>query len=130
MLTNPPEELEIWYPYGLWEERHYNMWGDVTDRKAWLQRAIEFTGDAELYGRWMLQVVTDWPFSCAHALTKRDTNRKAWIGHAAVALAIQCPEDIVRQAWSHLSRDQQQRANVKAQQAIEKWESQNVKNRP
>ena len=106
------------------------MWGEVPNRKEWLQRAIDFTGDHELYGQWMLKVIDAWPFSCGHNLTKRDTNRKAWIGHAAVALAIQCPEDIVRQAWSHLTREQQQLANAKAQQAIEIWESQNVQNRP
>jgi hypothetical protein len=60
--------------------------------------------------------------SCEQNLTKLDTNRKAWIGHAAVALAIQCPEDIVRQAWGFLSDEQQKLANKKAQEAIEQWE--------
>lgn len=98
------------------------MWGSVKDRKSWLQKAIEFTGNPELYGSWMLQVADQWKYSCEHNLTKMDTNRKAWIGHAAVALAIQCPEDIVREAWGYLSQDQQDRANMKAQEAIEYWE--------
>lgn len=129
-MTTAPEEWEVWHPYWFWEEFYFNMWGEVPNRKEWLARAIEFTGDHELYGRWMLQVVKEWPFSCAHNLTKRGTGRKAWIGHAAVARAIQCPEDIVREAWGYLTREQQDLANMKAQQAIEKWESQNVKNRP
>jgi hypothetical protein len=98
------------------------MWGSVKDRKAWLQKAIEFTGNAELYGKWMMRVTAEWRYSCEHNLTKMDTNRKAWIGHAAVALAMQCPEDIVREAWGFLSQDQQYRANEKAQQAIDHWE--------
>jgi len=71
----------------------------------------------------MLKVVNEWHFSCEQNLSKIDTNRKAWIGHAAVAMAIQCPEDIVRQAWGFLTNEQQVLANNQAKQAIELWES-------
>lgn len=120
--TKPPE-WEIWHPYWAWEEVTHNMWGAVKDRKQWLQKAIDFTGDHELYGHWMRKVADLWPNSCEHNLTKIETNRKAWIGHAAVAMAIQCPEDIVREAWGYLSKEQQRLANEQAQQAIEYWES-------
>lgn len=98
------------------------MWGRTKNRSEWLRKAIEFTGNAELYGEWMLKVADAWKFSCEHNLTKIDTNRKAWIGHAAVALAIDCPEDIVREAWGYLSTKQQDEANAKAAIAIEYWE--------
>lgn len=114
---------EIWHPFWLWEELSHNMWDDVSNRKEWLQKAIEFTGDHELYGSWMLKVADSWKYSCEHNLTKRDTNRKAWIGHAAAAMAIQCPEDIVRQAWGFLSEQQQRLANLRAQEAINYWEA-------
>ena len=120
-----PPNWEIWHPYTTWEEMQFNMWGNVKDRAQWLQRAIDFTGNHELYGSWMLKVVDVWPMSCEQNLTKLDTNRKAWIGHAAVALAIQCPEDIVRQAWGFLSDEQQKLANKKAQEAIDEWEKRN-----
>lgn len=118
-----PPKWEIWHPYTSWEEMKSNMWGSVKDRKDWLQKAIDFTGDHLLYGSWMVKVVNEWPLSCEQNLSKIDTNRKAWIGHAAVALAIQCPEDIVRQAWGFLSNEQQDLANNQAKQAIELWES-------
>lgn len=102
------------------------MWGNVSDKSYWLKKAIDFTGDADLYGKWMLKVIDKWPVSCEHNLTKKSLNRKAWIGHAAAALAIQCPEDIVRAAWAHLSREQQIAANAKAQEAIEIWEQRNA----
>jgi hypothetical protein len=98
------------------------MWGDVDNKAAWLERAIQFTGDHELYGSWMMKVADQWRYSCEHHLTKIDTNRKAWIGHAAVAMAIQCPEDIVRAAWSYLSKQQQDLANEEARKAIDYWE--------
>lgn len=125
MNNSMPPDWEIWKPYTDWEEITFNMWGNVKNRAEWLQKAIDFTGDHNLYGSWMIKVVDLWPNSCEHNLTKIDTNRKAWIGHAAVALAIQCPEDIVRQAWGFLTEQQQTLANQKAQEAIEYWELKN-----
>lgn len=104
------------------------MWGDVENKSEWLEKAIKFTGDHELYGSWMMKVANEWKYSCEHHLTKPG-NKKAWIGHAAVALAIQCPEDIVRQAWGYLSEEQQRMANEKAQSAIDYWRQKNAKNR-
>jgi hypothetical protein len=110
------------HPFWLWEEVGHNMWGNVKDKAEWLRRAIEFTGDHRLYGSWMFKVADSWKHSCEHHLTKLETNRKPWIGHAAVALAMQCPEDIVREAWGHLSREQQDAANAQAEAAIAYWE--------
>ena len=114
--------FDRWHPFWKWEEIKHNMWGHVSERREWLQKAIEFTGDNELYGLWMMRVVDAWKYSCEHHLTKLDTNRKPWIGHAAVAMAMQCPEDIVREAWGHLTEEQQRLANAAAQRAIEHWE--------
>lgn len=120
-----PATGEIWHPWWLLEEVKYNMWGDVSHRKTWLQIAIAFTGDHDLYGEWMRKVADAWKHSCEHNLTKPG-DKRPWIGHAAVALAIGCPEDIVREAWGHLSPEQQQKANEKAQQAIDYWRSKNA----
>ena len=118
--------IEYWHPYWTWEEMEFNMWGTVDNKQEWLKKAIDFTGDYELYGLWMMKVADAWRYSCEHNLTKRSTNRKAWIGHAAVAFAIQCPEDIVRLAWGYLTEEQQKLANEKAQQAIDYWEMKNA----
>lgn len=115
-----PKETEIWHPYWVLEECKTNMWGNVKDRKTWLEKAIKFTGDHELYGKWMLKVIEQWPMSCEHNLSKSG-DKRAWIGHAAVALAIDCPESIVREAWGYLTPVQQDLANKKAEQAINKW---------
>jgi hypothetical protein len=113
----------IWHPYWTWEEMNFNMWGSVKDKKMYLDKAIEFTGNHKLYGSWMIKVADTWKYSCEHNLTKMNTNRKAWIGHAAVALAFQCPEDIVRLAWGFLSDEQQKLANIEAEKAIAYWEN-------
>ncbi len=119
----------IWHHYQKWEEYHAGMWGNVSaqDSLKLLADAIKFTGDADLYGSFMRRVIKEWPISCEHNLTETGQNRKAWIGHAAACLAIKCPEHITREAWGHLSQDQQDRANDKAQEAIEAWESAHAK---
>lgn len=113
----------VWHPYHMWEEISHNMWGKVDDRKSMLEKAIEFTGNHKLYGSFMQRVIVDWPVSCENALTDYYMNRKAWIGHAACALALKCPEDITRQAWKHLTYEQQYLANQEASRAISSWEN-------
>lgn len=120
-----PSYGEIWHPWNILEEFNSPMWGDVAHKNTWLKIAIEFTGDAELYGYWMMKVIEKWPLSCEHNLTKPG-DKRPWIGHAAVALAINCPEHIVRLAWSHLTQEQQIKANKKAEEAIIKWRSNNA----
>jgi len=112
----------IYHPYWLWEEVQYNMWGKVEDQPRYLKMAIEFTGSTELYGEFMMRATLNWPYSCEHNLSNVTQNRKAWIGHAACALAFQCPEDIVRRAWGYLTEEQQIAANAKAAEAISHWE--------
>jgi hypothetical protein len=98
------------------------MWGTADDRDAALAEAIAFTGDHAIYGEWMVKVTQDWRFSCEHNLSNDTQNRRAWIGHAACAYARRLPEDVVRQAWSHLSDDQRRLANSAADRAIAGWE--------
>lgn len=112
----------VWIPVEQWEEVSFNMWGEVKNRKRYIERAVTFTGNHRLYGRYMIRVTTEWPNSCLNALTDNNLNKKAWIGHAACALALRCPEDITRQAWGLLSNEQRILANKQADRAIQAWE--------
>jgi hypothetical protein len=112
----------VWSPIDQWEEVPANMWGEVANRRLYLQRAVIFTGNHRLYGRYMRRVTREWPNSCINALTDYNLNRKAWIGHAACALALRCPEDITRQAWGLLTDEQRTLANRQADRAICAWE--------
>lgn len=115
----------IFHPYTKWECFKSGMWRQVSSksRAKYLAKAIEFTGNAELYGSFMLKVIRVWPITCEHHLSETGSNRKAFIGHAAATMAIDCPEDITRQAWGHLSQKQQYDANEQARIAIEIWET-------
>ena len=112
----------VWRPIESWEEISFNMWGESFSRKDLLRRAICFTGNHRLYGRYMLRVTQEWPNSCVNALTDYSLNRRAWIGHAACALALRCPEDVTRQAWGYLTNEQRTLANAQADRAIQSWE--------
>ena len=116
---------KIHYPYTAWEEYPAGLWRHVhsaEDRERLLRQAIKFTGDAKLYGSYMMKVLDVWPISCIHNLTTPGLNRQAWIGHAACCLALNCPEDITRLAWHYLSQNQQDEANAMADAAIAAWE--------
>lgn len=116
---------KIWHPYTVWEDWLAGMWRPVSgkERARLLKRAVVFTGDAKLYGSYMQRVIREWPLACEHHLTDPNINRKAWVGHAATCLAIQCPEDVTRSAWGYLSKEQQDAANAEAERAIADWES-------
>lgn len=112
----------VYHHYLDWEELDYGMWSYSSDKKRHLAKAVEFTGNHRLYGRFMMRVVSEWHISCENALTDYSLNRKAWVGHAACALAIGCPEYITREAWGLLTDEQRILANKQAERAITRWE--------
>ena len=115
---------KIWHPYTAWEDFKHGMWRTISgsERSKAIKRAVEFTGDAKLYGSFMNRVIVEWPTACEHHLSDTGSNRKAWIGHAATCLAIQAPEDVTRAAWGYLNQQQQDDANNEAEMAILTWE--------
>lgn len=115
---------KIWHPFDSWEEFHQGMWRSVSskNRKQLLSWAISFTGNYKLYGYWMRVVLKEWPISCEQNLSDKNQNRRAWLGHAAVCIALDIPEDITREAWGYLTKDQQELADNEADEAILEWE--------
>lgn len=117
--------IQLYHHYTKWEDYTAGMWRKVPKDEAarFLEDAIIFTSNHELYGKAMLRVIEEWPIACEQNLTDKSQNRQAWIGHAASCLEFNCPEYITRQAWAFLSRKQQNLANAAADFAIAKWES-------
>lgn len=121
----------VYYPYQQWEDYKFGMWRKLhaSEENEFEERAVKFTGDAELYGAFMIAAIMEWPFGCEHNLTCSGMNRQAWTGHAAACIAINSPEYITRQAWWKLTQDQQDKANAKADLAIQIWEDQYAKDK-
>lgn len=118
------DTLRRFHHYSQWEEVANGMWRKVNaaERIELLEKARVFTGDASLYGSWMMRVVVDWPISCEQNLGFTGQNRQAWVGHAACCHAINCPEDVTRAAWWLLTQSQRDAANDAADLAIAAWE--------
>lgn len=114
----------IYHPYNIWEDYLNGMWRkvDKEQEQEMLEKAIEFTGDHVLYGKYMKDVIFKWRIACEHNLTNKSINRKAWLGHSAVCLATGIPEYITRRAWHFLTEEQQDNANAQADNAIKTWE--------
>lgn len=112
-----------YHNYKEWEEYKYGMWrkAAAAEEIKYLKKAIEFMGDHVLYGTYMQHVITQWPISCEQNLSNPDINHMAWIGHAACCIAFNCPEYIVRMAWHHLTKQQQDLANEQAEIAFANW---------
>lgn len=124
MVSIDLKTRQIFVHYELWEDYHAGMWRKVAkdEEEIFLKMAIKFTGDHILYGRAMLRVTQEWPNTCMHNLTNPSLNKRAFIGHAACALEINCPEYIVRQAWWKLTEEQRVLADKQADNAINLWE--------
>ena len=114
---------QVYHHYEKWEDFRDGMWRIVSadDERRLLAEAINFTGNADLYGSYMLRVIAEWPVACEQNLTNVSMNRLAWTGHAACSMAIKCPEYITRKAWSSLSEEQRIAANEKASMAVDTW---------
>jgi hypothetical protein len=120
---------KVYHCYDKWEEVAHNMWGTSKDARGDLNLAIELTSDHIMYGSYMHEVIKHWPISCENALTDSNISQKAWIGHAAVAFALQIPESITRKAWSYLDDKQRILANQAADRAIREWRLRYIKDR-
>ena len=115
---------QIYHPYWLWEDFKNGMWRKLTkeEESELLPQVIEFTGNHELYGGAMFEVIREWKYSCEHNLSDLNVNRRAWLGHAACCFKHGWPEYLVREAWNQLTSDQQFKANTMADNAIREWE--------
>src|SRR5690242_15531267 len=107
------------------------MWRKATkaEEAELLPLAIEFTGNAPLYGSFMVMVTEKWPIACEHNFTEVSMNGRAWIGHAAACLAIGAPEYITRRAWWMLTQEQRDAADLEAENAIKQWERERLLSR-
>jgi hypothetical protein len=115
---------KIYHPYWLWEEFISGMWRKETIEyeQANFENIVQFTGNHEIYGDAMLEVIENWQISCEDKLSNISLNRKAWLGHAACCYKHGYPEYLVRKAWGTLTENQRELANNKANEAIKLWE--------
>ena len=105
------------------EEYKTNMWRAVPPecRDDYVAKSRQLMLDCDAFELAMRKAVDEWPFSCEAALSASTMNHQAWIGHAGCAIAHNAPEDLTRQAWRTLTKEQQDAANAAADRAIAYW---------
>lgn len=114
----------VYVPYWEWEDWKAGMWRKIENKKEesdYLLKAIGFTGDWVKYGTSMEEVINKWPNTMLNTLTNISANKRAFVGHCAVQLAIDCPEYITRMAWKELTEKQRVEADEIAQLLIDEW---------
>lgn len=84
--------------------------------------AAELMKELDTFKESMREVLVKWPNSCAHNLSARSKNRRAWLGHAGCFHATKSPESCTRAGWWKLDNDQQSEANNAADIVIKEWE--------
>ena len=99
------------------------MWKQIPieKREQAIQESKALMLNIEQFTNAMKNVVDNWPVSCEQNLTASVINHQAWLGHAGCAFNHDAPEDLTRLAWSMLNKEQQDLANLAADEAKEYW---------
>jgi hypothetical protein len=112
---------QVYVPYWEWECFQFGFYSKVKNESQALEKAIIFTGDYQLYGSAMLEVVDVWVNTMKNHLTNPSINKRAFVGHCAVCYKTGIPSYITRKAWKHLTDKQRILADNEAEKAIRIW---------
>lgn len=80
----------------------------------------DFLGDIPRFEAAMQRVMTEWPKSCEHFLTKTGTNRIAWLGQSAMCIETGVPAKF-KAGFGLLSEAQKRAANDAAGRVLADW---------
>ena len=113
----------VYHRFEKCEEFKSNMWKSIKpiERETYIDDAKSLMINVNEFYNAMIEVINLWPISCECNLTSTGINHQAWIGRAACAIAVDCPEDMTRLAWRTLTKEQQNEANQVADKAISVW---------
>lgn len=108
------EKLEE-YSNGMWRRPPPDEFNEL------VSSAVSFMMDVGRFSEAMSLVCSEWSNSCKVNFTTPSVNPVAWLGQAAVCIAIGVPESCVRHAWGKVPFDVQQKANACAKSHISEW---------
>lgn len=113
----------IYHHFSKCEEFKSIMWQSSLgiDKEEKINQCTCFMSDTDLFSAAMKLVIIEWPKSCEANFTNSGINQVAWLGQAAAAIAIECPEDVTKDAWGRLEDEKKMLANNAAKSHIKKW---------
>lgn len=126
--TNDPDR--IFHTFDKWECVASNMHGtkhETFSSDECEKKYAEFLSNIDLFEETLKEVISEWKYSCEHNLTNKAMNRIAWLGQACVAKSLNIPNKCSA-GFYLLSKEQQEEANKKAHEYLNKWLVSNGRN--
>lgn len=117
-MTRIYHTWEKWecYPAGFYESQPPS---DMTAREA-QDAYANFLRNVPQFESAMCRLIDEWPNSCEHYLSNDKMNRIAWLGQAAVCIALGIPHGF-RGGFNQLTQAEQQAANEAALRWLNAW---------
>jgi len=113
----------IYHPYWVGEDFkagfYNNCSGEVKSKH--IEKGIDMFNSKELTEENMFFVVDNWKYSCEHNLTNPSVNKIAYIGQSACCIYAGIPSTVTMEIWNKLTKDVQDRSNILAIKAIDRW---------
>jgi len=119
--TSDPER--IFHTFDKWECHKAGFYQNT--KEGWTheqceEEYIRVLTNQELFASILEKITSEWVHSCEHYLTNVAMNRIAWLGQAAVCYESGVPARY-SSAWSKIPKEDQEKANQTALNALNKW---------
>lgn len=118
------DEARIFHEWSDWECFPAGFYGDKPPKGSTAEECEiaykNFLADLDLFAENLEKVITQWKNSCEHYLTNEKMNRIAWLGQASMCLYSGVPARFCG-GFNLLTDEQQEAANMKALEYLNKW---------
>jgi hypothetical protein len=115
-----------YHHYLKWEDYKFGMYDNPKNKIQEAKKICDFFKYTQKLKYFMFKVVHEWKYSCEQNLTNPNMNKIAYIGQAAVALALGFSRDSTMFAWNLLDEKTQDKANKIAEKALQAWVKENA----
>lgn len=126
-IPHENDESRIFHEYSKWECHKAGFYKSIKDGWTHEQCGDEYVrilSNQQLFSDILEKVIKDWKYSCEHYLSNKYMNRIAWLGQAAVCYESGVPARYSG-AWSRLTKEDQDKANLTALHYLNKWNGEN-----
>ncbi len=115
----------IYHHYKKWEDFKNGMYNkhSASDEEKLVVLAIDVLTDSDLFFNICLKILKNWKISSDVNLSNINCNRRAWLGQAACSYYAKVPETATRIAWSRMTENEHDEANMIANKVIMIYEA-------
>jgi hypothetical protein len=117
----------VFHKYDDWEDYINGMYNTEKDSEYFVDKSIILLKDNNMFLKEGLNMIEKWVISADENLSNTNCNRLSWIGQATCCFLFGSPEKSTRKAWSLLSSDERNNANVVATKILKQYERKNRK---